>query len=261
MTDHAVTLDRARYAALYGPTVGDRIRLADTDLLIRIEADLCGGPGRAGDEAVFGGGKVIRESMGQSGRTAAERCARPGDHRRRRPRPLGHRQGRRRRARRAHRGARQGRQPRHDGRRPPGPGDRARHRDHRRQRQDPHRRRDRLPRAPHLPADHGHRPRHRHHHDHRRRHRAGRGHQGHHRDRVALVPAPDAHLARHLADQRRPAGQGQHRLDRRHVGAAARRGERVQAARGLGLDPGRDRRLPRRLRRGRACRPRCTPTR
>jgi len=51
--------------------VGDRIRLADTELLIRIEADLCGGPGLAGEEAVFGGGKVIRESMGQSGRTAA----------------------------------------------------------------------------------------------------------------------------------------------------------------------------------------------
>ena len=76
-----ITLDRARYAALYGPTVGDRIRLADTDLLIEIEADLCGGPGLAGDEAVFGGGKVIRESMGQSVRTAAAGRARPGDHR------------------------------------------------------------------------------------------------------------------------------------------------------------------------------------
>ena len=71
MTDRTITLDRARYAALYGPTVGDRIRLADTDLLIRIEADLSGGPGLAGEEAVFGGGKVIRESMGQSGRTSA----------------------------------------------------------------------------------------------------------------------------------------------------------------------------------------------
>ncbi|MFN7150431.1 MAG: urease subunit alpha [Microthrixaceae bacterium] len=66
-----VRLERSRYAALYGPTTGDRIRLADTDLLIEIEADLCGGPGLAGDEAVFGGGKVIRESMGQSGRTNA----------------------------------------------------------------------------------------------------------------------------------------------------------------------------------------------
>ena len=65
-------LSRERYAALFGPTTGDRIRLADTDLLIRVEDDLCGGPGRAGDEAVFGGGKVIRESMGQSGRTSAE---------------------------------------------------------------------------------------------------------------------------------------------------------------------------------------------
>jgi urease subunit alpha len=65
-------LSRARYAALYGPTAGDRIRLADTDLLIEIEQDLSGGPGLAGDEAVFGGGKVIRESMGQSLRTSAQ---------------------------------------------------------------------------------------------------------------------------------------------------------------------------------------------
>ena len=57
---------------LYGPTTGDRIRLADTDLLIEVTEDLCGGPGRAGDEAVFGGGKVIRESMGQGRATRAE---------------------------------------------------------------------------------------------------------------------------------------------------------------------------------------------
>jgi len=60
-------LDRRRYIDLYGPTVGDRIRLADTDLVIEVEEDRCGGPGRGGDEAVFGGGKVIRESMGQGG--------------------------------------------------------------------------------------------------------------------------------------------------------------------------------------------------
>ena len=66
-------LSRARYAALYGPTVGDRVRLADTDLLIEVTEDRCGGPGPlAGDEAVFGGGKVIRESMGQSVATRAE---------------------------------------------------------------------------------------------------------------------------------------------------------------------------------------------
>src|SRR5258706_16456091 len=62
------TLDRQRYVALYGPTTGDRIRLADTNLLIEIEQDLCGG----GDEAVFGGGKGIREAMGQSAATRAE---------------------------------------------------------------------------------------------------------------------------------------------------------------------------------------------
>src|ERR1700760_187051 len=66
-------LSRARYAALYGPTVGDRVRLADTNLLIEVTEDRCGGPGAlAGDEAVFGGGKVIRESMGQALNTRAQ---------------------------------------------------------------------------------------------------------------------------------------------------------------------------------------------
>ncbi|WP_327358192.1 urease subunit alpha [Streptomyces sp. NBC_01304] len=65
-------LTRAAYADLFGPTTGDRIRLADTSLLIEVEEDRCGGPGRSGDEAVFGGGKVIRESMGQSCVTRAE---------------------------------------------------------------------------------------------------------------------------------------------------------------------------------------------
>ncbi|WP_019925760.1 urease subunit alpha [Nocardia sp. BMG111209] len=66
------SISRARYAALYGPTAGDRIRLADTDLLIEITEDRSGGPGFAGDEAVFGGGKVLRESMGQGRATRAE---------------------------------------------------------------------------------------------------------------------------------------------------------------------------------------------
>jgi urease subunit alpha len=66
-------LSRARYAQLYGPTVGDRVRLADTELLIEVTEDRCGGPGPlAGEEAVFGGGKVIRESMGQSTATRAD---------------------------------------------------------------------------------------------------------------------------------------------------------------------------------------------
>ncbi|MCV7279083.1 urease subunit alpha [Mycolicibacterium flavescens] len=65
-------LSRPRYAALFGPTAGDRIRLADTDLFIEITEDRSGGPGLAGDEAVFGGGKVLRESMGQSRATRAD---------------------------------------------------------------------------------------------------------------------------------------------------------------------------------------------
>ena len=61
-------IDRDRYALLYGPTRGDRVRLADTDLVIEVEEDRCAG----GDEIVFGGGKVVRESMGQSRATRAE---------------------------------------------------------------------------------------------------------------------------------------------------------------------------------------------
>jgi urease subunit alpha len=76
-------LERSRYAALFGPTTGDRVRLADTDLVVRVEEDRSTGPTGpggapgpyAGDEAVFGGGKVIRESMGQSRATRADGAA------------------------------------------------------------------------------------------------------------------------------------------------------------------------------------------
>ncbi|MFF8710821.1 urease subunit alpha [Streptomyces sp. NPDC015184] len=61
-------MTRAAYAALYGPTTGDRVRLADTDLWIEVEEDRCFG----GDEAVFGGGKSIRESMAQSTASRAD---------------------------------------------------------------------------------------------------------------------------------------------------------------------------------------------
>jgi urease subunit alpha len=60
-------IGRDRYAALYGPTVGDRVRLADTDLTIEVTEDRCG----PGDEAIFGGGKTIRESMAQAAVTRA----------------------------------------------------------------------------------------------------------------------------------------------------------------------------------------------
>lgn len=56
---------------LYGPTTGDHVRLADTDLLIEVEDDLSRGATPA-DEVVFGGGKVIRESMGQARATRAD---------------------------------------------------------------------------------------------------------------------------------------------------------------------------------------------
>src|SRR5260221_6332681 len=55
-------LDRAGYAAMFGPTVGDRVRLADTELIIEIEKDHT----VYGEEVVFGGGKSIRDGQGQS---------------------------------------------------------------------------------------------------------------------------------------------------------------------------------------------------
>jgi len=63
-----VDLDRERYAALYGPTVGDQVRLGDTDLWVEVEEDRTIG----GDEAIFGGGKSIRESMLQSRHSRSE---------------------------------------------------------------------------------------------------------------------------------------------------------------------------------------------
>ena len=63
-----VEISRRAYAALYGPTTGDQVRLADTDLWIEVEQDHTFG----GEEAVFGGGKSIRESMHQSTASRAE---------------------------------------------------------------------------------------------------------------------------------------------------------------------------------------------
>jgi urease subunit alpha len=63
-------LDRRAYAEQFGPTVGDRVRLADTDLIIEVERDLT----IYGEEVKFGGGKVIRDGMGQSQRRAKD-CA------------------------------------------------------------------------------------------------------------------------------------------------------------------------------------------
>jgi urease subunit alpha len=63
-----VKLDRRAYAEMYGPTLGDRVRLGDTSLVIEVERDFT----VYGEEVKFGGGKVIRDGMGQSQRRAAE---------------------------------------------------------------------------------------------------------------------------------------------------------------------------------------------
>ena len=57
-----VKISKAAYADMYGPTTGDKVRLADTDLFIEVENDLT----TYGEEVKFGGGKVIRDGMGQS---------------------------------------------------------------------------------------------------------------------------------------------------------------------------------------------------
>ena len=64
----SVRISRQAYAEMFGPTVGDRVRLADTDLWIEVEQDLT----VYGDEVKFGGGKVIRDGMGQGQKPAAE---------------------------------------------------------------------------------------------------------------------------------------------------------------------------------------------
>src|SRR5687768_17810384 len=61
-------IGRQAYAEMYGPTVGDRVRLADTELWIEVERDFAA----YGEEVKFGGGKVIRDGMGQSQRGSAE---------------------------------------------------------------------------------------------------------------------------------------------------------------------------------------------
>ncbi|VAW14822.1 Urease alpha subunit, partial [hydrothermal vent metagenome] len=61
-------IPRAAYADMYGPTVGDKIRLADTELFIEVEKDFA----TPGEEVKFGGGKVIRDGMGQAQVTRAD---------------------------------------------------------------------------------------------------------------------------------------------------------------------------------------------
>eukprot|EP01036_Dinobryon_divergens_P005647 gene5647-7462_t len=60
-------MPRAAYADMFGPTVGDKVRLADTDLIVEVEHDFT----TYGEEVKFGGGKVIRDGMGQAQTTRA----------------------------------------------------------------------------------------------------------------------------------------------------------------------------------------------
>ena len=165
-------IERSRYGSLYGPTVGDRVRLADTDLWLEVEEDRCIG----GDEAVFGGGKTIRESMLQGTKTSA--AGAPDtvitnvvvlDHWGIVKCDVGIRAGR------ISALGKAGNPDVMDGVRPE-PRDRADDRDHRRRGPDPDRGRDRRARALHLPADRRRGRGRRHDDADRRRHRAGRGH-------------------------------------------------------------------------------------
>ncbi|EYE97051.1 Urease, alpha subunit [Aspergillus ruber CBS 135680] len=74
-SDHSVirpyTMDRMSYAMMYGPTVGDKIRLGTTDLWVRVEKDYTA----HGDECTFGGGKTLRDGIGQAAGRADDECA------------------------------------------------------------------------------------------------------------------------------------------------------------------------------------------
>ncbi len=230
-------ISRATYAQMFGPTVGDKVRLADTELFIEVEKDFT----IYGEEVKFGGGKVIRDGMGQSQVTRARGRRRYRHHQRADRRPHRHLQGRCRPEGRPHRRHRQGRQSGHPARRhhhhrPLDRGDRRRG-------QDPHRRRHGRAYPLHLPAadrgsaDVGH------HHHARRRHRPGARHARHHLHRRLAHRAHDRELRR-LPDEPRARRQGQRLAAGAARGDDPRRRLLAQAARGLGHDARRDRQLP-----------------
>ena len=169
-----VKMKRSIYADMFGPTTGDRVRLADTDLIIEVEKDFT----TYGEEVKFGGGKVIRDGMGQIAGHQQEGRGRHRHHQRADPRSLGHREGRRRPEGGPHRRDRQGRQSGHPAGRHHR--DRAGHRDHRGRRKNPHRRRLRHAHPFHLSAAGRRRADVGRHLDARRRHRAGARHVRHH---------------------------------------------------------------------------------
>ena len=193
----ATRISRSAYAGMYGPTVGDKVRLADTDIIIEVEQDRT----IYGDEVKFGGGKVIRDGMGQSQVTRSGGAvdtvitnALIVDHWGIVKADVGLK-------RRAHPRHRQGRQPRHPARRRhhhrPG------HRGHRRRGQDPHRRRHRRAYPLHLPAADRRGADVRRDDDGGRRHRPGGRHLGHHLHARPLAPDADDAGGRGLPDEPR----------------------------------------------------------
>ena len=214
------------------------IRLADTSLIIEVEKDFT----TYGEEVKFGGGKVIRDGMGQSAGDARGGRGRYGHHQCGHSRPLGHREGRYRHQERPDRRHRQGRQSgcaaecRHH--------HRARHGDHRRRRQDHHRRRLRLAYPLHLPAadrrgaDVGH-----HHHAGRRNGTRDR-HLRHHLHAGAMAYRAHDRGGGCISDEPRLHRQGQCLEARRARGDDPGRRLRAEAARGLGHDARCHRLLP-----------------
>ncbi len=78
-------ISRAAYADMFGPTVGDKVRLADTELIVEVEKDFT----TYGEEVKFGGGKVIRDGMGQSQVSPRRRRRRHRHHQRARSSTIG----------------------------------------------------------------------------------------------------------------------------------------------------------------------------
>ncbi len=231
-------IPRAAYADMFGPTTGDRVRLADTDLIVEVERDLT----TYGEEVKFGGGKVIRDGMGQSQASQAEGAvdtvitnALIIDHWGIVKADVAITNGRIAKIGKAgNPDIQPGRRHHHR------PG----HRDHRRRGQDPHRRRHRRAYPLHLSAAGGGRDRLRHHHADRRRHRSRHRHRRHHLHARTVASRAHAAGGRRAAGQSRLRRQGQCVASGRAGGDDPRRRRVPEAARGLGHHAGRDRLLP-----------------
>ena len=241
----SMKIPRAVYADMFGPTKGDRVRLADTDLIIEVEKDFT----TYGEEVKFGGGKVIRDGMGQSQVTNRQGAVDTVITNARHPRSLGHREGRRRDQGRQDPFDRQGRQSGHPAERDHR--HRARHRRDRRRGEDPDGRRLRQPHPFHLPAADRRCADVRRHHAARRRHRAVARHLRHHLHAGAVAHRAHDPVVRCVPGESRHRRQGQCVAPRRARGDDQGRRLRDEAARGLGHHAGRDRQLPERRRRPR----------